>query len=293
MLLALTLWVSSAVPLAEVPRPVALKDAAVQVLLLDPALTVSIDPGGGQKIVPAARGMLLLESDKIVVGSGAWVALVILGNGHVVRLDDDVSLKVSELALLRASKQSRSVVDQLDALLTKKENEHTERLIGWHASMTAANTQPVQKDKEKSESGGGRSKPNVMAEERMRQKDEEPSAPKASAPLAQPSPPPPPPPPGSPVLGPRPAELQAGPAPGGTPGIDPELQRCVDGALAAWGDSVKAKLGGHLTVSAKLRNDELIVSLSLGLPPSPCFETWFRARGNLSATWTRVTVPLP
>ena len=59
-----------------------------------------------------------------------------------------------------------------------------------------------------------------------------------------------------------------------------------------WGDGVKTQLGTNLVVSAKLRDDEVIVSLPLGLPPDACFATWFLKRGHLSATWTRVTVPL-
>jgi hypothetical protein len=301
MVLALSLWVCSALPVAEVPRSgVALKDAAAQVLLLDEHPTVSIDPGGGQKALPAVPGMLLLKSDRVVVGPGDWVALAIIGNGHVVRLDDDLSLLVGDLALLNAPMQSEGVREQLDVLLTKKEKERAGRLIGWHASQTAANTQPVQKEKMDT-GGGGMTKSRGSSEERVQAKsnkvDEEPVAAKPSPPPAQPAAPapppaPPPPPPGSGSAA-VPARKRPEPvAERKRATIDPGLQTCVDLAMSTWSDDVKAKLSGQLTVSAKLRDGEVIVSLPLGLPPDPCFARYFQDHGGLSASWTRVTVPL-
>lgn len=278
MLLALTWWVFAALPVAEVPRPgAAVREAAVQVLLSEQ--DVSVEPGGGQQAFQAARGMLLQQSDRIVVGPGAWVALAILGNQHVVRLDDDLSLQVSELALLNAPKQSQSAVQQLDALLTKQERERTERLIGWHASQTAANTQPVQLLKRDS---GGAQKSKAAFPEDFQKEEQASDVPsrRVSVPAA---------------ASPRPSPVPSAPPPppGGPGDIDPELQACIDGAVAAWGAPVKAKLGGSLLVSAKLREGELLLRLPLGLPPPACLAVWFQKRGGLSAHWTNVTVPLP
>ncbi|MDP1826094.1 MAG: hypothetical protein Q8L48_22705 [Archangium sp.] len=287
MFLALTLWVASALPVAEVPRPGGpITDPAAQVLVTENAVT--IDPGGGQKPFTALNGMLLLRNDLVVVGPGAWVALVILGNEHVVRLDDDLALRVSDLALLNAPKQTRSPVQQLDTLLTRQERQRTERLIGWHASQTAANTQPV---KAAPREEASKAKVKLQAAESQKRNDDD--LIERDAPQKEVAPAPSPPPPG---MGPatgggsnaRPSPKPASPMP---PSVDAELSACVESAVSAWGAEVKAKLGKSVLVSAKLRDGEVVVRLPLGLPAPACAAAYFKQRG-LSASWTNVAVPL-
>jgi hypothetical protein len=296
MLLALTLWVCSALPVAEVPRPTGpVKDPAVQVLVTEN--DVQVDPGGGQKRFKALGGMLLQKSDVVVVGPGAWVALVILGNAHVVRLDDDLSLAVSDLALLNAPKQPQTPVQQLDTLLTRQERQRTERLIGWHASQTAANTQPVKAAPR--EEGGSKAKRKLQVTESQKRDDD------LIEGEADENPAPPPPPPntgpapgrGSPNA-PRPeprwskeSVSQKPPPTAPPPPVDAELQACVEGAVSAWGPEVKAKLGKSVLVSATSRDGEVVVRLPLGLPSPACAAAYFKKRG-VGTSWTNVSVPL-
>lgn len=305
MLLALTLWACSALPVAEVPRPGGpVTEPAVQVLVIEN--DVQVDPGGGQQRFKALGGMVLQKSDVVLVGPGAWVALVILGNEHVVRLDDDLSLKVADLALLNAPKQTQSAVQQLDTLLTKQERQRTERLIGWHASQTAANTQPVkaapreERTKLKLKATDSMKRDDDMLEGEVEEKERVTPAP----PPPPPAPPPPPPnkvpAPGggskAPKFDPRPskesvAQKPAPPPAPAEPPVDPELQACIEGAVIGWGAEVKAKLGKRVLVSARQRDGEVVVRLPLGLPAPSCAAAYFKKRG-VSASWTNVPVPL-
>ena len=306
MLLALTLWVASALPVAEVARPTGpVKDPAAQVLLKENAVT--IDPGGGQKAFQALGGMLLQKSDLVVVGPGAWVVLVILGNEHVVRLDDDLALKVSELALLNAPKQTQSPVQQLDTLLTRQERQRTERLIGWHASQAAANTQPVKAaPRDEPEGGSGKLKAKGITESQKRADDDmlEGEAEEKEKVKVAPPPAPPPPPntlpargggsPNAPKPDPRPVKdsvLRKSMPPDAPPPVDAELQTCVEAAVIGWGAEVKAKLGKSVLVSARQRDGEVVVRLPLGLPAPACAVAYFTRRG-VGPGWTNVPVPL-
>lgn len=289
MVLALTLWVCSALPVGEVARPGgAVAKPVVQVLLSE--AEVNIDPGSGKAAFKAARGMLLQEADTVQVGPGAWVALAILGNQHVVRLDDDLSMKIGDLALLNAPAQTTSVVQQLDNVLTRKERERTERLIGWHASPTAANTPQVNQPPR---GGGGAPKP----------------------------PPPPPPGPGAAMGGPpanaRPSDERddaratmtppqevavtgevgspsktASAKEKNGPKAPSPLQQCLEVTASSWSPEVKAKLGQRVNVQARLKDDEVLVRLPLGVPAPACAVAYFKDRGGLGANWTTVTVTL-
>ena len=306
MLLALTLWVCTALPVAEVPRPgPAAQEAAVQVLLSEK--DVSVEPGADpKKVFKVARGMLLEKSDRIVVGPGAWVALAIIANEHVVRLDDDLSLLVSDLALLNAPRHTQSPAQQLDGLLTKQERTRNERLIGWHASPTAANTQPVQPEMKKDTSGGakGMSKALPMPESSERERPppkEEPRRDRNKSssddddqlekfrPRGEPVPASPPPPPPAPSPATMKPPVPTPPAPGGAAGLDPELLRCIDGAALTWGAEVRAKLRGSVIVSAKLRDGELLLRLPWGLPPPECLGG---RRGSSALKFPRFPGPL-
>jgi hypothetical protein len=87
------------------------------------------------------------EDDTLTVSPGAWAALV-LRNRHVVRLDDDLVIRIDELALFRAPPSPTTVGAQLNRLLspTERESAKSERLIGWHADLAAANTAPREKN---------------------------------------------------------------------------------------------------------------------------------------------------
>ncbi len=290
MVLALTLWVCSALPVSEVARPGgAIAKPVVQVLLSE--AEVNIDPGSGRAVFKAARGMLLQEADTVQVGPGAWVALAILGNQQVVRLDDDLSMKIGELALLNAPPQATSVVHQLDLVLTSKERERTERLIGWHASPTAANTPqmnqpphgsgPAPKPPPPGAAMGGPSA-NAKSDDEERTA----AAPKEAAVTGE-------------VYRPDPAPAatekpfrRAAAKQKNSPRPRSQLQQCIEGEAASWGPEVKAKLGKRVNVEARLKDGEVLARLPLGVPAPACAVEFFEDRGGLSTNWTNVTVTL-
>jgi hypothetical protein len=91
----------------------------------------------GGRTYPATPGTALLRNDELVVPAGQLL-VVRLNNGYLVRLDDDVSLRVSQIVLIDAPRTPESIGSQLDRLLTKEEQGRAERIAGVHARMGGA-----------------------------------------------------------------------------------------------------------------------------------------------------------
>lgn len=107
--------------------------------------SVTIESGGVGH--PARVGEGLTESAKVIVGEESSVILH-LQNEYLVRLDDEMALPVSKLALLRAPAAQASVKDQLATLLDPAERadfpgvDRAERVAGWHARLSAGAAAP-------------------------------------------------------------------------------------------------------------------------------------------------------
>jgi hypothetical protein len=92
----------------------------------------------------AASGLPLLRTDEITAPSGGFVVLR-LRNDYLVRIDEELALTVTDIVLLEAAKATEGFEQQLNRLLTKKEREKQkkgERIAGWHARLTGAQTVP-------------------------------------------------------------------------------------------------------------------------------------------------------
>lgn len=136
---ALLLVLAIAPPLPPAPRaPAASGAPAAQVVVVQG----NVEARAGKASFKLARGTLLEGTDVLTVSEGAWVALLLLNNGHVVRLDDDLTIAVDKLALFKAGPVKDDAQAQLDRLLSRREKEGlgNERLIGWHQGLAAANT---------------------------------------------------------------------------------------------------------------------------------------------------------
>jgi hypothetical protein len=141
-LLALFISLSGHAARADVARPAGAGNGAVvgKVHLLGGA-KCEIRASG--KSFPAAIGFPLLESDELVIPVGEFM-IVALTNGHVVRIDEDLTMKVSELVLLRAPPPRDPLIAQLDRLLTKKERAQAERISGVQARRHGGEEMPVE-----------------------------------------------------------------------------------------------------------------------------------------------------
>lgn len=283
-------------PLAEAPRPDGpVKDALAQVIISSGQVVITPE---GKRGFGASSGTRLRANDTIAVGSRAWVVLGLV-NGHAVRLDDDLSLRVDQLALLKAPPPSASLKQQFDKLVTEKEQDAAGRLIGWNASQTGANV--PSSVEEVSRTGGGGNVKNNPAPPTPKSKDFESmkTEPKPTRPRDEQSAPPPP---TTPAELPRPDPVATAPAKPPAPGsigasglsADATLTSCIVSTLAPLGAEVKKQLGTKIIVRAKLRADgTLLVQLPLGLNTSACAAAWFSGKPGLSQQWSDVTVTVP
>lgn len=155
--LSLCLGLFADVAAAEVTRPPGAGTGAVvgKVHLLGG--TGSRIRAGG-KSFSASVGLPLLASDEMVVPIGEFL-LVALSNGHLVRIDEDLTMKVSEIVLLGVPPTKESLVAQLDRLLTKKERAQSERISGVQARRRGGDEMPVETD----ESRPNKPLPNTRA----------------------------------------------------------------------------------------------------------------------------------
>jgi hypothetical protein len=99
---------------------------------------VQLRRGGGGATIAATAGAKLGSQDVVIVPANGFAVLHLLGNGHVVRLDDDLELRVGSLAMLKAKAKGQTLEDQLNRLLTRGERESKDRLLGWHVSLEGA-----------------------------------------------------------------------------------------------------------------------------------------------------------
>ncbi|MBI5478619.1 MAG: hypothetical protein HY906_07190 [Deltaproteobacteria bacterium] len=148
--LALVAAVAPGTGCADKPgsRPAgAAKGKPVAVVLLAKGAVVARDEKGTE--FPVKKDLGLLESDTVVVPAAGLVALHLVANGYVVRLDDELILPVSEIALLRAPRKDETLGTQLEALLTPDERQQIrERMVGWYVSPTAANVPGLRPERE-------------------------------------------------------------------------------------------------------------------------------------------------
>ncbi|MFT3706525.1 MAG: hypothetical protein QM817_02545 [Archangium sp.] len=296
--LALTV-VAALPPLTVVARPDGeVKAPLAQVVLHDG--TVTLTPAG-QRAFGAQRGMQLAGTDTLTVAPGAWVVVHLLGNGHVVRLDDDLVLRVDQLAALKAPKQTQTLQQQLDRLVTLKEQDSAAtRLIGWNAGQSGANVpQSTGPTKTKDtgaddEGGGGNFKANAPKDMPKSSKAPE-SVQIGKPPPGASTPPPPPPKPGnvnnapSPVPAPPPPSK---PDPAVALVADATLQACVTKSVESLGADVLASFGDQLVLRVKLRDGAAVVQLPRGLPTPACATSWFYGKPGIGAAWTDVPVKL-
>lgn len=93
-------------------------------------------------------GMPLLKSDELVVPLGEFL-VVALGNGYLVRIDEDLTMRVSDIVLLGAPPARESMAVQLDRLVSQAERTqakrmNAERVAGVQSRASAAEAMPAQ-----------------------------------------------------------------------------------------------------------------------------------------------------
>ena len=139
-LLLLVSWQLHSVAAVAAVRPqgAGTGDTVAHVHIVDGAATVKAANGF---VFKAAPGIPLLRSDEITAPISGFVVLR-LRNNFLVRIDEDLALTVSDILLLDAPRAKKSLDRQLDRLLTKKERQEGERIAGWHARLTGAQTMP-------------------------------------------------------------------------------------------------------------------------------------------------------
>ncbi|HEX2573796.1 MAG TPA: hypothetical protein VH877_29875 [Polyangia bacterium] len=139
---------------------------------------------------PAVPGLPLLRSDELRVPPSEFL-VVALDNGYLVRIDEDLTLRVSDIVLLGAPRTQKSLAEQLDRLVTREEKAQAERLAGTQARRAAAESMPAQPQ----------APPPVVAASPPPSPRAGSTPPRVSRGLPVPAPaasPPPPPPPGAP-----------------------------------------------------------------------------------------------
>jgi hypothetical protein len=92
---------------------------------------------------PAETGTALTPNDEISTPPGEFLILS-LTNGYLVRIDEDLSLRVRDIVLLGAPPARESFAAQLDRLVTREERAQTERIAGSQARRSAADAVPAQ-----------------------------------------------------------------------------------------------------------------------------------------------------
>ncbi len=228
----------------------------------------------GKTTFPAKVGYVLGAGDTLELEPNAWVTLALATNDQVVRLDDELTLKVEGLAMLKATKQTRSYKEQLDALVTPKEQEGALRIAGWHASPMAANVPQRAADKEydkKSKNAvPSKAQPTVETQPKPEEKREQ-----GGGGAVNPTPPAPP----------------AAPLTAAAFAVDATLTACVESELAQWGPAVKSALGTSVGLKARRREGVLQVRLGVGLATPPCVTAWVE-RHQVTSEWQSLSIPL-
>ena len=142
-----TAAVALAVPVAaeernDEPRP--------ETLAIIKVLHGTVTATTGQGTADAKLEQELVGTDRIEVKPEAWT-VVRLRNGYYVRIDDEISIAVNQIALVDVDrKPDASDEDQLRRLLSPEEysadwqQAKGERLAGWFVRRTVGEQQPVQ-----------------------------------------------------------------------------------------------------------------------------------------------------
>lgn len=237
----------------------------------------------------AMVGTLLLGTDNLKVPPDATVALR-LKNGHVVRLDDDLELRVDQIALFKAPAKKDDPATQLDLLFSAEEKTSGQaRLMGWNAGQTAANVKSSSEVVARDES---RPAPKATQKSRNAADEAEARADLPSSPPAAPAPPPP-----ALRLAPGGGAMGGGGARGGGLAVsaltsDEQLARCVADSLVVHGADFKRTLHGHLTLH--LRNTPQRLHLHFGnyLPVPACAKDWAEAHRSQISGSVSVDVPV-
>lgn len=150
------------------------------------------------KTFAAQVGLPLLASDEMLVPVGEFL-VVSLSNGHLVRIDEDIEMRVSEIVLLNAPPTRESLGKQLDRLLTREERIRSERISGVQARRQGADEMPAESlsmsrlkpsESRKADRSLSLSDPSPAAPEPVAAPP--PPAPTASMAAGAPPPPPPP-----------------------------------------------------------------------------------------------------
>lgn len=101
-------------------------------------------------VVSAAPRLSLDRNDTLQTGEDGTI-IVLLNNSRLVRIDEEVSLKVGQIVLLASPKTSVPVNTQLAELLYPSERdtlrgvEDAERIAGWQSRLQAATAVPAQR----------------------------------------------------------------------------------------------------------------------------------------------------
>ena len=118
----------------------ALAEDVAAVLLVQGDVSVSSTQG----VFEQARVGTGLERGDLIKTDWDSAAILQLHNNYLVRIDEDLELKVSELVLIDAPASTADYKTQLDSLLYPEERasmdgiEQAERVAGWHARVTAS-----------------------------------------------------------------------------------------------------------------------------------------------------------
>lgn len=269
---------------------------AAKVLAGHGAVTVQLESGSA---VSAKHGLQLAAGDLLRVPVGGAVVIELLGNQHVVRIDEELELRVNELALFGAPRTTASVADQLAQALTAEEKKNLPaRMTGWYANASAADV-PAPTDE-----GDGSARP-VQPPAPASKPASPPTAPRDEAfgdkeayggrPAAQP-------PPKEQLSAERthqaPPEKKAGaaaPVPAWATHADAKtLRTCLTGTLSKLLPNLQDRLGPTLELKYRPDGPGWRLALEGALPVPGCAVSWFRQHPppRPAPGWTKLELPL-
>ncbi len=99
----------------------------------------------------ARSGMWLTADDTIKVPSGGLAVVWLKKSNYLVRIADEVEMRIDDIFLLNAPPTERSMAEQIADLLTPDEQKNAERIVGWRAGMRGAETVGHKREKRKEE----------------------------------------------------------------------------------------------------------------------------------------------
>lgn len=124
---------------------VASASEVARVLIVEPGAFVQLD-GDETQLAALDR----LDENATLTTNDTGILVLQLHNDHLVRIESDLELPVGKLAMLNSPRSTRTVSEQLEALLYPDERERlgpmvasAEGIGGWHGRLTAAQAPPV------------------------------------------------------------------------------------------------------------------------------------------------------